>query len=335
MSEQDNQRHWDAAKQGVYEVWYVTWNDPGTDQGFWLRYITEAPLHDGTARGELWFARFDPRAPDRTFGIHKRFSQVDAACEPFALAIGGARLGHDHAIGAVAGGGHQVEWNLRWDPSSYVLRQLPDVMYARGGLGETTVLSPNPRVPLSGSLVVDGERLAFDRAIAGQTHLWGKKHAYSWVWGRCAEFAGAPDGVLELLGTRLERRGRVLPPMALVVLDLDGERHHLNQLRHVAAHRAKWGAGRVTFSAWSPTVKIEGEMTAPPEAFVMAPYEDPDGTHVYCANTEIGDARVTVYRRSGLGWREHRRLEARHRAHFELGGRTRDPAVVREHVLVG
>lgn len=333
MSEQDNDRHWDAAKKGVYEVWYVTWNHPGTDQGFWLRYITEAPL-EGPSRGELWFARFDPTRPERTFGIHKRFEQVDAATSPFALAIGGAELGHDHAIGELVGGGHRIEWNLRWEPARDVLRQLPDVMYARGGLGETTVLSPNPRVPLSGTLTVDGDTLAFDRAVAGQTHLWGKKHAYSWVWGRCADFPGAPDAVLELLGTRLERRGVVLPPLTLVSLELDGERHYLNQFRHVAANRAKWEPGRVAFTAWSPTVKIEGEMTAPSDAFVNAPYEDPDGTHVYCANTEIGDARLTVYKRKGLGWREYRRLEARHRAHFELGGRTRDPAVVRDHVLV-
>ncbi len=333
MNEHDNHRFWDDAKQGVYEVWYITWNHPATHQGFWLRYITEAPLH-GPVRGELWFARFEPARPERPFGIHTHFERVDAATGPVAVAIGGARLGHDHAIGELAGGGHRVEWNLRWEPGGHTLRQLPDVMYARGGLGETTVLSPNPRVPLTGTLVVDGETLAFDRAVAGQTHVWGRKHAYSWVWARCADFTGAPDGVLELIGTRLKRRGVVLPPLTVVALELDGERHQLNQFRHVAANRSTWGHGKVTFSAWSPTVKLEGEMTAHADHFVSAPYEDPDGTALYCANTEIGDARVTVYKRAGLGWREYRRLEARHRAHFELGSRTRDPAVVREHVLV-
>jgi len=48
----------------------------------------------------------------------------------------------------------------------------------------------------------------------------------------------------------------------------------------------------------------------------------------------IGDAHLVVYGRAGLAWREKRRLEARGRAHFELGSRERDPAVVREHVLV-
>jgi hypothetical protein len=335
MSETDNDRHWAADRRGAYEVWYTTWNHPATDQGFWLRFITEAPIDPAhPPRGELWFARFDPARPDRTFGIHKRFPDVTSASSPFSLAIGGSRLGHDHSVGQLAGNGHDVRWDLRWEPSSQIVRLLPDVMYARGGLGETTVLSPNPRVPLSGTLVVDGEQLAFDRAIAGQTHLWGRKHAYSWTWGRCAEFAGAPDALLELLAVRLQRRGVMLPPMALVVLDLDGERYRFNQFRHVIANRATWSTGHVTFSAWSPTARVEGELIASPDQLVNAPYLDPDGTEVFCANTEIGDARLTLWKRHGLGWREHRRLEGTRRAHFETGGRVRDEAVTRRHTLV-
>jgi hypothetical protein len=333
MSEDDNHRHWADGESGTYEVWYLTWNHPATDQGFWLRYITEAPV-SGEARGELWFARFDPKRPDKTFAIHKHFAGVDASRAPFRVEIGGAQLGHDHAIGELSGDGHRIEWNLRWDPARDILRQLPDVMYARGGLGETTVQSPNPRVPVTGTLVVDGETLTFERAVLGQTHVWGKKHAFSWAWGRCADFPGAPDAVLELIAVRLQRGGRTLPPMTLVALDLDGERHHLNQFRHVTRNRATWQTGRVTFTAQSLRVKIEGELTAPNDAFVNAPYEDPDGTHLWCVNTEIGDARVVVYERKGLAWREVRRLEARHRAHFEIGSRERDAAVVREHVLV-
>jgi hypothetical protein len=335
MTEAFNHRHWDDARRGVYEVWYLTWNHPGTDQGFWLRYITEAPLH-GEPRAELWFARFDPARPDKTFGIHRPFGagELTSQTAPFSLSIAGSRLGHDHAFGELSGDGHDIRWDLRWEPASREMRLLPDLAYVRGGIGETTVLSPNPRVPLSGTLLVDGEELAFDRAVMGQTHLWGRKHAYAWTWGRCAEFAGAPDAVLEIFGGRLRRRGVTLPPLTLVTLDLDGEQLRFNQFRHIARNRSTWQGSRVTFQAWSPLVRVEGELSCTPDQMVSAPYFDPDGTALYCANTEIGDARVVVYKRAGLTWREHRRLEGRRRAHFELGGRVRDPAVVREHVHV-
>ncbi len=344
MTEADNFRRWNSTSSGVYEVWYTTWNHPKTDQGFWLRFITEAPRpgsggappYGEAPRAELWFARFDPDRPERTFAIHKRFRDelLTSSTAPFKLTIAGCELGHDHSFGELSGGGHDVRWDLRWEPASRTLRQYPDLMYARGGLPETTVHTPNPRVPLSGTLLVDGEELVFERAIAGQTHLWGRKHAYSWTWGRCAELAGAPDGLIEILGAQIQRRGILLPPLFMLSLDLDGEQHRFNKFRHLAVNRAAWRTGHVEFRAWSPTLKIEGLMTCSADQMVNAPYLDPDGTEVFCANTEIGDARLTIWKRSGLRWKEHRRLEGRRRAHFEVGGRVRDAAVTRPHLLV-
>ena len=334
MTDDANHRRWDGQTPGLYEVWYLTWNHPETGQGFWLRYVTDAPL-SGPAHAELWFARFDPRRPDKTFGVHRRLpaTRVTSSTEPFRLAIADATLGHDQAGGRVAAAGHDVRWELRWQPAAAPARLFPDLAYTLK-IGETVVLRPNPRVLVSGTLVIDGETLSFDRAVLGQTHLWGTKHAYNWTWGRCAELDGAPDALLEFLGVRLHRRGITVPPMFMLTLDLDGEHHQLNQFRHVLRNRATWGTGRVAFTARSASVKVEGELTCTPDQMVLAPYLDPDGTQVFCANTEIGDARVTVYKRAGFAWREHRTLEGKGRAHFELGARVRDPAVTREHTLV-
>jgi hypothetical protein len=304
----------------TYEVWYLTWNDPRTDDGFWLRYVIEPSY------AELWFARFCARDPARTFGIHHRVDAATSTDAPFEVAIAGARLGHDRATGGIAVRGHDVAWDLRWTPAARTLRLLPDLAY-RLGIGETTVVSPNPRVAMSGTLRVDGERYDFDAATMGQTHLWGRRHATSWTWGRCAFDRDAE--LLELLAVRLERRGVLLPPLVMVRL---GD-HELNQFRHVAVNRARWEVGRVELVARSTRVRVEVELTCTPADMICAPYLDPDGTEVFCANTEIGDARVIEYRRGLTGWREHRRLVARHHAHFEVGGRTRDPRVERVHEL--
>jgi hypothetical protein len=333
MTEQLNHRQF-ADQRGRYEVWYLTWNHPTTGQGMWLRFVIESS-NDGHARGEMWFARFDPHDAERTFGVHRRYpiAEVTSSTAPFNVRIGKSELGHAHTFGAFDGDGHAIAWDLRWEPSPKPLPFYPDLAY-KLGIGETTALSPNPRVEITGSIVIDGERLAFDKAPLGQSHVWGKKHAFSWTWARVADFTGAPGSILELLAARLHRRGVTLPPLVMATLELDGERHQLNQFRHVARNRASWGGTTVTFAARSTSLEIKGEFTAPPESFVMAPYLDPDGTEVWCANTEIGDARIVISRRSGFRWREIRTLVSRGRAHFELGGRERDPAVTHRHVTV-
>src|SRR4051812_940815 len=121
-TEADNHRRWTDATRGVYEVWYMTWNDPATGQGFWLRYITESPEQDhGEPRGELWFARFDPANPSRTFGIrrHVPLGQVASGENPFGLSIAGSRLAHDRASGQLARSEERrvgKEGRARWAP---------------------------------------------------------------------------------------------------------------------------------------------------------------------------------------------------------------------------
>lgn len=344
MSEAENLRRWGAADLGVYEVWYLTWNHAATDTGYWLRHVTEVPQpgHEGKApaRAELWFARFDARRPERTFGVHRRFplSSLTAKAAPFELAIDGGeshgRLRHDGAAGALAGDGHRIGWDLRWRPSSSVLRHLPDVMYRRGGLGETTVQSPNPRVAMSGTLEIDGEQLSFADAPLGQTHLWGKKHAYAWAWGRCADWQGGEAAVLETLSVRLMRRGVKLPPISLSTLVLGDETIRSVGFVRGLRNSAQWRTGSYRFTAESGDVRMEAELSGGPERFVVAPYVDPDGQEVFCANTEIGDARVQLWRKVGGAFRKAELLEAPRRAHFETGGRERPPEVQKMHKTI-
>ena len=102
-----------------------------------------------------------------------------AADHPFAVRIGDAELTPHGARGALAGDGHEVSWDLRWLPAARTHRHLPRVMYRRGGLGDTTVLTPNLDVPLRGSITVDGTTHTLTGDPGGQTHLWGRNHAHS------------------------------------------------------------------------------------------------------------------------------------------------------------
>lgn len=333
----DNVRRWDGTSRGHFEVWYLTFNHAASQTGYWIRYTLEAPLDGvGEPYAQLWFAQFDAKDPKRTFGINRKFpiASMTASAEPFGVAIAGNKLGHDRMRGAIAGEGHDARWDLRWAPAARSHRHLPDVMYARGGLGETTVVAPNLHVALVGTLTVDGRTFALDGEPGGQTHLWGRKHANEWAWGHCNAFADRPGAAFETLTVRLKRRGVTLPPLTIMTLYLDGEALAFNQFRHTAGNRGEFGTGFYRFRAWRPTVRLEGEFIARPEDMLVAQYHDPDGAASYCSNTEIGDLRITVFRREGTRWKESDRLVAPRRGHFEVGLRERDPAVVKDHVTV-
>jgi hypothetical protein len=331
----DNVRRWDGAAKKHYEVWYLTANHRASQTGFWIRYTMESPI-DGEPYAQLWFAQFDARDPTRTFGINRKFpiASMTASADPFGVAIGGNQIVHDRIRGALAGDGHDARWDLRWVPSAKTHRHLPDVLYARGGISETCVLSPNLDVALVGSITVDGRTLQFDGEPGGQTHVWGRKHAHAWAWGHCNAFDDHPGAAFEGLCVRLKRGRVTLPPMTVVSLYLDGEPLLFNQFHHTPMNRGQFGSGFWRFQAWRPTVRIEGEFSARPEDMVVAHYEDPDGQPSFCSNTEIGDLRITVFRRAGTGWKEQAKLFAPRRGHFEVGARERDPAVVKDHVLV-
>jgi hypothetical protein len=103
-----------------------------TRDGYWLRYVIESPLPEvGEPYAQVWFARQSASDPARSFGINRRYpiTSLVTGRDPFAVAIGPSRLGHDHAKGAVSGDGHAVEWDLSWRPGVATLFQLPAVMY--------------------------------------------------------------------------------------------------------------------------------------------------------------------------------------------------------------
>lgn len=338
-TEPDNARRWDGERRGHYEVWYVTLNHRESNTGYWLRYTMESPIDGcGTPYAQLWFGHFHRDDPSKTFAINKKFpiDTMVASDKPFSIEIGDAELTHHSARGALAGDGHEVSWDIRWLPAATTHRQLPKLMYGGGGRGGTTVLSPNLDIPIRGTITVDGTAHELVGDPGGQTHLWGKKHAHAWAWGHCNAFEGRRGAAFESLTVRLKRRGRVLPAMTILALYLDGEVYRWSEFQHTLLTRGDYGTARYAFRARRGRVKIEGEFTCRPEDMVVAPYEDPDGEASYCSNTEVADLRITVWKRVGfLGrWREHARLVAPGTGHFEVGGRTRDPAIHKDHVTV-
>jgi hypothetical protein len=337
-SEQDNRMVWDG-RAGHYEVWYATLSHRASGTGFWIRYTLEAPrLGDGEPYAQLWFARFDPGDPTATFGINHRLpaSQLAASAPPFSLSIGDATLRHDGMRGALAGGGHEVSWDLRWRPSPSTYHHLPELIY-RTDRVDTKVVSPNLDVAIDGEIVVDGKRYELAGDPGGQTHLWGRKHAYQWAWSHCNGFDGqAPDrergAVFESISVRLKRGAVLLPRLTLFTLYLEGEEFAFREFWKLPLARSDFATGNYHLIGMTPESRVEARFTCRAEDMVLAEYVDPDGDPAFCHNTCAADAVVTVKRRSPFvgRFRDWRTLTSRRMAHFEWGGRAGDVVNVKK-----
>jgi hypothetical protein len=333
-----NRMRWRGAP-GHYEVWYATLSHLASRTGFWIRYTLEAPL-SGPPYAQLWFARFDGDRPEATFGINQKLpiSAFAHQAAPFDLRLGSARFtaSETSAVlsGALEGDGHRAEWQLSFRPATEVHRHLPSIAY-HAGWAETVVLSPSARALAHGQVTVDGKRYAFDGEPLGQTHLWGRKHAYAWAWSHCTAFVEDPGATLETLTVRIKRGPLVLPPLTMLSLQLgSGEQIVVREPWQLPRARSSYGTGRYALEGSSGDRRVEIELSCRPEDMLMAEYADPDGEAAWCHNTECADARVRLFRRARRGWEETQVLESHRGAHYEWAARAGDPLVKKRHVLV-
>ncbi len=337
MNEPDNHMQWDGISRGHYEVWYVTLNHRASNIGAWIRYTLESP-HDQPPYAQIWFAFFDRINPQNTFGINQRFpiSSLTANKAPFSVNIDDNTLTHQSASGALEGGGHSVRWDFRWSPNETTHRHLPAAMYWRGGLAETTVLTPSVNTELNGVIEVDGVAFLLSNEPGAQTHLWGRKHAHEWAWGHCNAFENHPEVALETLTIRLRKAGKVLPPITLLTLYRGDHAYRWTDLTCALVTWGDYGLGRYAFRATGRRVRVEGEYQCDPKHMVSAQYFDPDGQPAWCSNTEVADLRVRILTRSGIfsDWKPILGLTAPGTGHFEVATRSPNPAALHHHTEV-
>lgn len=343
-----NRMMW-RGQAGHYEVWYLTLSHRKSRTGFWIRYTIEAPSPShGQPYAQLWFCRGSADDPSRNFGINQRFPIASLASlqSPFSIRIGDAQLTHHGMRGALAGDGHSVRWDLSWRPAAKTHLFLPQSLYREPfGIAETLVLSPNLSIALRGTIEVDGEVYELTDDPGGQTHLWGRKHAYAWAWGHCNAFADAAapthssPAVLETLSVRM-RRGPVVVPLTLFSLypdGLAGECIQFTEWNDLPFCRSDYRTGHYSLTGQGARFKVEARFSCQADDMLRSEYVDPDGTPAYCHFAAAAQCHLTLWRRPlpTSAWRMDRELRSDCGAQFEWGGRAGDSLVRRRHITIG
>lgn len=319
----ENRMRWDRRATGFMEVWYTTLNHRDSGAGLWLRYTITAPMERlGPPYCELWGFFFDPDGK-LTFGGKERHSidRLGGANEndDALVRIGDGWLSENHLEGEVASEGRTLMWSLDFEPADRCYQHLPPLVRSRAEKRVSTVCSPNLAVPFTGTVSLDGLTFEFDGESGCQSHRWGRRHARSWAWAHCSRFEGAHDAVFEGLAARASIGPFPAPTMTFLHLAYEGEEMAFNDIRWALKAKSRYELPTWAFTARNEDYRITGAARATVDRVVQVSYQDPDGAAHYCANSEIADLAVEIYRGDGPRWRHIGSLTALRTAHVEFG----------------
>lgn len=326
----DNLCRWDGHSAPHHEVWFITLNHRQSQRGFWFRYAIESPVGNSRPTAALWAAVFNRESPQLNFGL-KRECEINQLSfggrEDFSLRIGDGRFALSNAVGRVANGEHNVEWDLNYIPCDttyhHVTRAL--IHLARPS---SFVCSPNLDTRFSGRISIDGEDVILEDEPGCQSHLWGRKHVDDWVWVHSNAFENHPGTVFEGLSARPRRSGLKLLRVQSLFLRHRGQEHRFTRLRAAEQWNRKLGMGYWSFAAMNSRVYIEGAAQCRLRDMLQAEYVDPDGERLFCINSEVANLKIRLFRRTrGLRWRHLETIKAYATAHVEHASRAVDDGV--------
>jgi hypothetical protein len=267
---------------GRLEVWYATFTDATSGDGFWLHNERVAPSDGGESHTTAWAAHF-PADGDPTW----------ARCEAIELRTDGS-----------SGQAGHLGWDLSWDAlAQRPLHTFPRWAWRREILPAAQIV-PAPSMAVTGSVG--------DRPFAGRgavARIYGHGNAARWAWLHADLGGGDVVEAVAAVSTRPALRS--LPPITHLRLRLDG--HDVPSFQGPSFRlRAQLALPTWTVTGHAGRERVVIEVRQPLDRCVTIDYHDPDGSTATCTNTERADASI----RYG-----DRRWELEGTAHAEVGAR--------------
>ena len=314
-----NSIRWRPGKRGHYEGWFVAFNNPAEEAGYWLRYSMVAPSDTGREPvAEVWFMRTDRAASERNRALRATYpvQQLVATELPFGLEVAGSRLADGGCSGSLEDASGNVSWTLEFESLIEGFTATPEW----GARIATCFLEPQPLIRVTGEISESGATRQVDGWLGEQAHVFGARHSDRWHWAECKHLGEGRA----FTGVAAWPR---FPPRALTSLALLGGAISMKRtrtrdlLRAVTRHSPEgW-----EFDAEYSTERLAGRVTARRDDLIGVTYHDPSGRAVYCYHSELADISLRYYRRdsSGRAWKLVEHTAAEDSAAFEYGSTTR------------
>lgn len=298
---------------GRLEVWYATFTDPVSGEGFWLHHELLAPVH-GAPRRQGWAVAF----PAGGAPVLGRFAGDAAAGPGTGLPVFSAD-GAGVRDGSLEGDAGALSWSLRYRDDGRPLYTFPRTAWERQLFPAAQVV-PAPSARFSGELTVAGRGITLHEAPGAVARIYGRGNAERWGWAH----ADLPGGdTLEIVAAVSRLHGlRQLRPLTFLQLRQGGRDWPRWPLRAAARLRTELREDGFTTCGTVGDRRLQVDVTLDPGESVTLDYDDPEGPGPRCTNSERATLELTVERRAAGGrWRLERHERLARTAHAEVGQR--------------
>jgi hypothetical protein len=321
-------RYQPGQKAGHYESFFQRANHPTRPIAFWIRYTIFSPNnHPEEAIGELWAIFFDGETGNHV-AVKKEvpFHQCTFKPDAFSVKVGDASLEQGRLKGNAGSHGHNISWELSYGGDEAPLFLLPLRLYT-AKFPKAKSLVGLPMAVYNGSLSVNGKRIEIEDWVGSQNHNWGSRHTDLYTWGQVAGFDSHPDSFLEVASAKLRIGPFWTPWMSPIVLRHQGKEIKMNSLLQTVRAKSSFKYFNWRFMSETEEIRLEGEISAPKEAFIGLNYRNPPGGSKHCLNSKIATCELKIQHKQSGQWGPPDVLFTKHRAAFEILTDARDHGV--------
>jgi len=321
-------RYQPGQKAGHYESFFQRANHPTRPIAFWIRYTIFSPNnHPEDAIGELWAIFFDGETGNHVAVKQEvPFHQCTFKPDAFSVKVGDASLEQGRLKGDAGSHGHNISWDLSYGGDEGPLFLLPLNLYT-AKFPKAKSLVGLPMAVYNGSLSVNGKRIEIEDWVGSQNHNWGSRHTDLYAWGQVAGFDSHPDSFLEVASAKLRIGPFWTPWMSPIVLRHQGKEIKMNSLLQTVRAKSSFKYFNWNFISETEEIRLEGEISAPKEAFIGLNYRNPPGGSKHCLNSKIATCELRIQHKQSGQWGGPEVLFTKYRAAFEIFTDARDHGV--------
>jgi hypothetical protein len=302
-----------------YESYFIKAVHPSEPRAFWMRHtVHQRPGEPRTA--SIWLTLFDANAAHPVIaGKHTVGADRLSSPDGGYIRIEDSTVEPGRAVGTLQSQTLTTDWDFAIETGGEELRHLPIARMYEAKVPRTKSVTPHPAAQFSGQL---GD-WDLDGWTGVSSHNWGSEHAERWVWLHCGRFDGrGRDTWIEMAIGRIKLGPFTVPWIANGAVSVDGRRYRLGGPQRIRQTKIEETPLHLRFLVGGEGVKVEGEITAPPEHMVVWRYADPEGPEHHSAHTSIGDMTLRVTERGKDA--PPVELHGRQSATYELGMRETD-----------